>query len=128
MNRTVNMWWGVIPGMAPIVCISMINGLIVTQNPNYYLKDGTYFSLIKNPDGSMMADVGYEIAGALLIGYTALAFISLLSVYIDRITPRRNGIPEHPLFFLQPTYERACVRNKTSFQEITWATAFWALG
>lgn len=58
-DRTVNMWYGAIPGMAPIAILSMINGLIVTQNPNYYLSDGTYFTIIKNPDLSMMADSGY---------------------------------------------------------------------
>jgi len=64
------------------------------------LSDGTYFSLVKNPDGSMMANSGFEIAGAMLIGYISLAVWSAVSVYVDRITPRRNGIPEHPLFFL----------------------------
>lgn len=61
-------------------------------------------------DGTMMASSGYAIACSLLIGYTTLVLYALISVYIDRITPRKNGIPEHPLFFLQSLYERCCVR------------------
>lgn len=76
----------------------------------------------------MMAAVGYEIACALLIGYLSLFLYAFISIYIDRITPRRNGIPEHPCFFMQAMYERACIRRKKLFQEITWGTAFWALG
>lgn len=29
-DRTVSMWYSLIPGMSPIACLSMINGLIVT--------------------------------------------------------------------------------------------------
>lgn len=29
-NRTVNMWFAAIPGMSPIVILSMVNGLIIT--------------------------------------------------------------------------------------------------
>ena len=86
--------------LSPVAIISMINGLIITQNPNNYLSDGTYFSLTKNPDGSMMANSGYEIAASMLIGFVSLIVWSFIAVYVDRITPRRNGIPEHPLFFL----------------------------
>lgn len=53
---------------------------------------------MKNPDGSMMAASGYTIACSLVIGYISLAIFSLISIYVDRITPRRNGIPEHPCF------------------------------
>ena len=77
--------------------------------------DATYFSISKNPDGSMMAAVGYEIACALLIGYLSLVLYAFISIYIDRITPRRNGIPEHPCFFMQAMYERASVRRKKLF-------------
>ena len=48
----------------------------------------------------MTADVGYEVAWTIIIGFIALIFYAGLSIYIDRITPRRNGIPEHPLFFM----------------------------
>ena len=47
-----------------------------------------------------MADVGYEIACSMIIGYVSLIIYAFISIYIDRITPRKNAIPEHPLFFL----------------------------
>ncbi|CAL6092753.1 ABC_transporter family protein [Hexamita inflata] len=128
VDRTISMWYALIPGMAPIVAMAMVNGLIITQNPNNYLSESLYFKLSKVSDGSMTADVGYEVAWAIMLGFIALVVYAFLSIYIDRITPRRNGIPEHPLFFLQSLYERASVNARRIFVEITWASAFWAVG
>ena len=127
-DRTVSMWYSLIPGMAPICIMAMMNGLIMTQDPTKYIKDSFYWQLSKVQDGTMMANSGYEIAWSCVLGYISVIVFSLLSTYIDRITPRKNGIPEHCLFFLQSLYERASVRARRGFQEITWKTGFWALG
>lgn len=37
-------------------------------------------------------------------------------------------MPEHPLFFLQSLYERACVHTEKQVVEISWKGAFWSLG
>ncbi|CAL6005865.1 ABC_transporter family protein [Hexamita inflata] len=128
INRTVSMWYALIPGVGPIIALAMVNSLIVPQNPLDYLSSGKYFKLVKVADGSMTADVGYEVAWAIVLGFISIVIYALLSIYIDRITPRRNGIPEHPLFFIQSLYERASVNARRVFVEITWASAFWAVG
>ena len=68
----------------------------------------------------MRASSGYEISYALLIGYLVLPLYACLAAFLDKITPRKNGIPEHPLFFLQSLYERALYRKGYKFREITW--------
>ncbi|CAL6087059.1 ABC_transporter family protein [Hexamita inflata] len=127
-DRTISMWYALIPGVAPMIVMAMVNSLIVPQNPLDYLSSSKYFKLVKVADGSMTADVGYEVAWAIVLGFISIVIYAFISIYIDRITPRRNGIPEHPLFFLQSLYERACVNARRIFVEITWASAFWAVG
>ncbi|CAL6080536.1 ABC_transporter family protein [Hexamita inflata] len=126
--RTINMWYSLIPGMGPIVALSMINGLIVTQNPDNYLNKMKYFRLEKVSDGSLAADVGYETAWSIIIGFISLPIYSMISIYLDKISPRRYGISEHPLFFLQSLYERACVQSNRKINEITCQSVFWAVG
>lgn len=64
------------------------------------MKDGTYFTLDKKTNGTLMASVGNSLACNLLLGYLVLPLYACIASYIDRITPRKNGIAEHPLFFL----------------------------
>ena len=99
-NRYVDCAYALIPGMGPIVMLIDIAALITMQDPNYYLSSDNsfYFSISKNADNSILANTGYQCACACFIGYLTILLYGLIAIYIDKISPRKNGIPEHWLF------------------------------
>ncbi|KAH0576489.1 ABC transporter family protein [Spironucleus salmonicida] len=126
-DNLVNPWLSLVPGFGPVVQVILMSQLIVTQkSENFLTNDQISFLHSQNPSLSQQA--GYNMAISLLISYLVLFLYQGISIYLDKITPRKNGIPEHPMFFLYHVYVRACVKNNILPQEISFRKGFWAIG